>query len=106
MSLVVNAGAADAPAWRDCDVTVPTGSNAGVVLDQAVEDGCILEWSYSEYPGFGRYVTSIDHVTEAIATYWAFRVNDEYSRVGIDGYHAAGGDTVQFTDEEWLVPLA
>ena len=105
VTLQVNAGHALAPAWRDCDVTVPAGSNVGDVLDQAEADGCILEWSHSTFPGFGRYVTSIDHVTEAVATYWAFRVDGVYSSTGIDDTIPVGGETLLFTYEQWAVQL-
>lgn len=105
VTLQVNAGAASAPAWRDCAVTVPAGSNVGDVLDQAEADGCILEWSYAEYPGYGRYVTSIDHVSEAVATYWAFRVDGAYSDAGIDDTYPVGGETYLFTYEQWAVML-
>lgn len=105
VTLQVNAGISSAPAWRDCGVTVPAGSNVGDVLDQAVADGCILAWSAAEFPGFGRYVTSIDHVTEAVATYWAFRFNGEYSQTGIDATFVFGGETILFTYEQWIAQL-
>lgn len=105
VTLQVNAGVATGPAWRDCDVTVPAGSSVGDVLDQAEADGCILEWSYAEYPGYGRYVTSIDHVSEAVATYWAFRADGEYSQTGVDETFPLGGETYLFTYEQWAVML-
>lgn len=105
VTLQVNAGNALLPGWRDCDVTVPAGSNIGAVLDQAVVDGCILEWSSSSHPGFGRYVTSIDHVGEQLPTYWAFRVDGAYSNTGIDDTLAEGGSTYKFTYEQWAVAL-
>lgn len=103
--LLVNAGAPPLPAWRDCDVHVPAGADGGALLDQAVADGCILEWSAAEFPGFGRYVSSIDHVTEALATFWALRVDGTLTDYGIDLYQATQGHVVQFTYEEWPVPL-
>lgn len=101
----MNAGTADAPGWRDCDVTVPEGANVGDLLDQAVEDGCILEWSHETYPGYGRYVASIDHVAGAVATYWAFRVDGAYSELGIDSTPVREGATYAFTYEQWAFPL-
>lgn len=101
----VNAGNAAAPGWRDCDVSVPAGSNVGRVLDQAVADGCILMWDHATFAGFGRYVTCIDHVCEAVATYWAFRVNGAYSNTGIDDTIVEGGSTYKFTYEQWVVPV-
>jgi hypothetical protein len=104
--LSVNAGKVGlVPSWRDCDVIVPAGANAGDVLDQAQADGCILEWSHAEFAGFGRYVTSIDHVTEALPTFWAFSVDGAYADYGIDGYSAVEGGSVGFTYTEWLQPL-
>lgn len=103
--LQVNAGHPALPGWRDCMVTVPAGSNVGDVLDQAEEDGCITQWSYDTFPGFGRYVTSIDHVPGAIATYWAFYVGGFYANEGIDDTIVAEGSTYKFTYEQWVVPL-
>lgn len=105
VTLQVNAAHASLPVWRDCDVVVPAGSDVGDVLDQAVVDGCILEWSSSEFPGYGRYVTSIDHVQEAVATYWAFRIDGAYASTGIDDTPATSGETYLFTYEEWAVAL-
>lgn len=105
VQLSVNAGTSALPAWRACDVVVPARADAGDVLDQAVLDGCILEWTSAEFPQFGRYVVSIDHVTEAVATFWAFSVNGAMTDYGIDSYVAAEGDSVAFTYTEWVVPL-
>lgn len=103
--LTVNAGTPGAPAWRECDLTVPLGANVGDLLDRAVATGCILEWSSATFAGYGRYVTSIDHVPGAFATYWAFYVDGEYAEFGIDSTQVAPGSTYQFTYEQWVVPL-
>lgn len=103
--LTVNAGTAAAPGWRECDVTVPDGANVGDLLDAAVDQDCILEWSYDTFAGFGRYVTSIDNVAGAAATYWAFRVNGQYSDLGIDSVVVQQGARYTFTYEQWVVPL-
>lgn len=106
VTLQVNAGVPDAPAWRDCAVTIAEGGNVGDVLDQAVAQGCILEWSANEFPGFGRYVTSIDYVSEAVVTFWAFRVDGAFATLGIDQHFPSEGETILFTYEEWPVPLS
>lgn len=103
--LTVNAGTPAAPAWRDCDVTVPNGANVGALLDQAEADGCILEWDYDSYPGLGRYVVSIDHVGAQLPTYWAFRINGEYAQTGIDATSVQPGATYSFTYEQWVLAL-
>lgn len=90
--------------WRACDVTVPVGSTVARVLDQAVADGCILEWSAAEFPGYGRYVNSIDHVAGLPVTYWAFYVDGFYADTGIDATPAASGHTYRFAYEQWVVP--
>lgn len=77
----------------------------GDVLDQAREDGCILEWSYDTFPGFGRYVTSIDNLAGQLPTYWAFYVDGAYSGTGIDDTGVAEGSTYKFTYEQWVVAL-
>lgn len=102
VTLQVGAGGAD---WRDCSVSVPAGSNVGTVLDQAVADGCILEWQSASYPGYGRYVTSIDFVHDTPATYWAFYVDSAYANLGIDDTSAQPGATYSFQYEQWLVPM-
>lgn len=91
--------------YKSCDVTVPEGSDAAAVLDAAVASDCISEWSWSSFEGFGRYVTSIDHLPGLVATYWAFYVNGAYADVGIDAYSAREGDTVRFNYEQWVVAL-
>ena len=93
----------DTATLADCDVTVPSGSNVGDVLDQAVDDGCILEWSNATFPDYGRYVTSIDYVHEAVATYWAFYVNGTYSDFGIDSTIVAENATYGFDYTQWVV---
>jgi hypothetical protein len=105
VTLVVDLGAPATPDYATCALVVPEEANVGDVLDQAVATGCIDEWSSASFPGFGRYVTSIDNVQEAVVTYWAFRVNGEYSSSGIDATLALEGDVFQFTYEQWPVPL-
>lgn len=90
---------------KTCDVVVPAGSNGGDVLDQAVEDGCILRWTSQEYPGFGRYVDCIDLLCGAVVTYWAYYYNGAYSRVGIDSTSVQDGDVLRFNYEQWVVGL-
>jgi hypothetical protein len=90
---------------RDCAVTVPAGSNVGDVLDQAVEDGCLLSWSSQEFPGYGRYVDCIDYVCGALLTYWAFYVDGGYANFGIDATIVEPGATYGFRYEQFLVPL-
>ena len=87
-----------------CSVEVPAGSNAGDVLDQAVLTGCILEWDYDEFDGFGRYATSIDGLRSVgltcaagvVCDWWEFRVNSKMVLYGIDDYIADSGDLVEF----------
>jgi hypothetical protein len=90
---------------KSCEVAVPAGSNAGAVLDAAVDQGCLLRWTSQEYPGFGRYVDCIDLLCGAVATYWAFYANGGYSDVGIDAYPVAEADVLRFNYEQWVVIL-
>jgi hypothetical protein len=91
---------------KDCQVTVPAGSNGGAVLDQAQDDGCISSWSATTYP-FGRFVDCIDDLcghSEAIfeGTFWAMALNGPCTPYGIDGYSAiADGDTLAFDYSEY-----
>ncbi|HVM45967.1 MAG TPA: DUF4430 domain-containing protein [Candidatus Thermoplasmatota archaeon] len=91
--------------YKTCEIAVPAGANGGDVLDAAVAQGCILLWTHSSFDGFGRYVTCIDAVCGAVATYWSFWVDGEYSSVGIDGYRATAGSVVRFNYEQWVLPL-
>lgn len=104
VTLEVNLGTSNAPLYKNCAVTVPEDSTVGQVLDQAVVDECLLEWSAASFPGLGRYVSSIDHVREAVATYWSFWVNGAYSDYGIDSTLVEEGDIVRFSYVEWVVP--
>ncbi len=87
-----------------CSVTIESGSDAGDVLDQAVEDGCILEWDSDDFDG-ARFVVSVDGLraegTVCIAwpiacQFWEIRINDQEVSFGIDDYNAADGDQVEF----------
>lgn len=51
-------------------------------------------------------MTSIDHVHEAVVTFWAFHVDGEFSTYGIDHYSAAEGDVVGFDYQPWILPPA
>lgn len=94
-----------APALASCDVDVPAGADGAAVLDAAVANGCILEWTAGSYPGLGRYVTSIDHVSEELGTYWSFVVDGEYASYGIDLYHAEQGSTIRFAYDQYATYL-
>lgn len=88
-----------------CDVQVPAGADASVVLDAALAQGCILEWSAGSFPGLGRYVTSIDHVSEQTGTYWSFLVDGSFADYGIDLYAAHEGSTVRFAYDQYATFL-
>jgi hypothetical protein len=91
---------------HSCDVVVPAGSNGGALLDAAVAQGCILSWTADSFPGFGRYVTCMDHVVcGQVATYWALYYNGGYSDVGIDALALQQGDTLGLDYTQWVVVL-
>lgn len=92
--------------YKECAVTVPGGSNVGDLLDAAVAQGCIDSWTYDEFPGFGRFVTSIDGIPAAVVTYWAFYVDGAYAQNGIDTTTVEDGHTYTFNYEQWVVPTA
>lgn len=89
---------------KECDVTVAAGSTLAQLLDEAVATGCIAEWSYETDPEFGSYVTSIDYVPGAVATYWAIYVNGEYGTTGVDATIVEDGFVYTFDYIQWLVP--
>lgn len=92
--------------YKDCAVTVAAGATVAQLLDAAVAQGCIDEWSYEEFPGFGRYVTSIDGIPAAVVTYWALYVDGGYADCGIDCTLVTDGSTYTFNYEQWVVPTA
>ncbi len=103
---------------RECDVTVPAGSNGRVVLAAAVAAGCIDSYEIREY-SFGGAVRCIDgvcwactpdataplvgRVGEVCPAYWAMLENGTYTAYGVDGFRAANGDVLQFSYE--FLPL-
>ncbi len=89
--------------YKVCHVAVAPGANGGAVLDAAVASGCLLEWNHDSFDGFGRYVTSIDYIASAFATYWALYEDGQYANVGIDGMSFADGDTLRLNYEQWVV---
>lgn len=105
VTLQIDLGHPALPSYKECDVTVPAGSNVGAVLDQAEEDGCISGWESASFPGFGRYVTCVDGLCEEVVTYWAFYVNGAYASAGIDDTPVAAGSTYTFAYEQWAVQL-
>ena len=92
------------PGTASCSVTVPAGANVGDVLDQAAADLCIAAWTYDEFEGFGRIVTSIDGVYGHWATWlvmgsgqwWEFFVDGGSSALGIDSVTVSEGATYEF----------
>lgn len=86
-----------------CEVVVPRNATGGDALDAAVASGCLAEWTAGSYPGFGRYVVSIDDVEGNALTYWALEVNGVYSEVGIDGLRLQDGDEVRFDYRCWVI---
>lgn len=91
--------------YKSCSVTVADGTNVGGLLDAAVAAGCLESWEAASFPGFGRYVTSIDGIPETAATYWAFYVDGAYSDYGIDDTTVLDGHTYEFQYEQWAVPV-
>lgn len=109
--LVVDTALPGAPALHDCLVSVPADATAADALDAALAQGCIREWSGTEYPGYGRFVDSIDHVRGVpVASYWQVQVNGVAASTGVDSTFLADADTLRFAYSEgasvtasWLV---
>lgn len=91
--------AAHAP-YKACDVAVPAEANVADLLDAATAQGCISGWTYAESP-FGRYVTSIDGISEAAITYWALYEDGAYAQCGIDCTFPQPGEVLSFNYETW-----
>lgn len=112
----------DEPAFvATCPVTVQAGDTVQDVLDQAEQDACIQDWTYTSFD-FGRFVTSIHGPGEPVPTegrdtdnvnflcgapdgpiadpmffsFWALFVNGEDPGVGINDHNVANGDQIEF----------
>ncbi|HEX2066964.1 MAG TPA: hypothetical protein VHI93_09150 [Candidatus Thermoplasmatota archaeon] len=127
VTLAVNASLTfpyDEPAFTlaPCSVTVPAGSDGGVVLDAAAASGCVGGWEAIDDPAFGRFVHGITQAGSADSTdgrneytarflcgaaaanpggsllfaAWGFGLNGAASSTGIDDYAAAAGDALVF----------
>jgi hypothetical protein len=94
--------AADAPTFADCAITIPAGSNVEAVLNQALADGCILEWHCTDY-GSDCFVDSIDFVPGQGAFYWAYYIDREYALQGIRGTTVQAGAEYHFALDQWVV---
>ncbi len=92
-------------AYKSCPVALPAGADGGHALDAAVSTGCLLEWSHDSFDGYGRYVTSIDFVPSAVATFWALYVDGAFSDIGIDGLELRGGEVLRLDYQQWVVAL-
>lgn len=93
------------PAYAECGVGVAVGSNAGDVLDAAVDEGCIDSWEYEEFGGFGRYVTCIDGICAPFGTFWALFVDETVAASGIDSTIVEEGQTIEFVLSDWFTPF-
>lgn len=101
------------PGTGECTVEVPEGADGGDVLDAAVDEGCIAEWSHDEV-GDDRFVTSIDNVrapglsclaySAGVCDWWEYHVNGETASYGIDEYSAEDGDTNRWLYRNTLGP--
>ena len=90
--------------YKDCNVTVPVGSDGAAVLDAAVASGCISSWSGTTYD-FGTFVDCIDGICSAPPTYWAMSLNGVSTDYGISDYGATNGDVLGFDYVQWVVAL-
>ncbi len=89
--------------YKSCPVAISPGATGGEALDAAVASGCLLEWSHDSFEGYGRYVTSVDFVSSAVATYWALYVDGQYSDLGIDALRLQPGQVLTLDYQQWIV---
>lgn len=97
----------------DCDVVVDIGSNGLDVLDQAITDGCIVDYDTVTFTGFGEKVTCIEPNTTAgnicetpnetlNALTWLIYVDGEQSDLGVSSLSfPTHGTTLGFSYEAW-----
>lgn len=97
----------------DCDVVVDIGSNGLDVLDQAVADGCIVDYDTVTFTGFGEKVTCIkpnatvgnicetsDDTLNALT--WLVYVDGQQSDLGVSALSfPTHGTTLGFSYEAW-----
>ena len=69
--------------------TAKTGSTAFDALDKVAK----VEATDSEY---GKFITSINGVSQNESNYWLFFVNNELASVGSSSYVLESGDEIEF----------
>lgn len=96
------------PRIADCEVGIPAGSTVEAVLDAALAQGCIAQWSCSvlfSSPG-SCFVDSIDFVlAPGLPTWWAFRVDGGLADQGVSQKTVSGGETIRFSLDQSVVFL-
>lgn len=93
------------PQYKACGVTVAAGDDGVDVLEAAKVSGCIS--GYTVTPStFGNYVSCIDGVCEAVATYWRMTENGSLTSYGVDDFQANAGDVLGFSYTQWATCIA
>ena len=94
------------PTGAACQLSVPQGADGIVVLNAAVDAGCIVSYEKVEDPTFGAFITCINEICQAPAeamsiTYWRLFIDGSPAAVGISSYEAAAGDELVFSYTTW-----
>lgn len=87
------------PQIKTCSVSVDAGAD-GVAVLAAATPSCISGYT-APSTSYGRYVSCIDGICEAVVTYWRMTKNGSLTSYGVDDFSAAAGDVLGFSYTEW-----
>ncbi len=95
-----------APTSALCELSVAAGTDGLVVLEAAVDAGCIQSYHAQGPTEFGYYVDCInevcaDSVSTLYLTYWGMFENGKATSYGVSGFRAAAGDELTFAYTTW-----
>jgi hypothetical protein len=95
-----------APTAALCELSVPAGADGLVVLDAAVDAGCITSYHAQGPTQFGYFVDCINEIcgetaTGMYLTYWGMYENGVTTTYGVSDFRAAAGDELTFAYTTW-----
>lgn len=95
------------PTGAACTVSVPAGASGVAVLDAALANLCIAEYSLRYFTCCGNFVYSINFVPGPVdgdplgTTFWMMFENGAATGYGVDGFSADPGDELVFAYAAW-----
>jgi hypothetical protein len=87
------------PQIKSCTVSVAAGAD-GIAVLEAAKPNCISGYTAPSTTQ-GHYVSCIDGICEAVATYWRMTENGSLTSYGVDDFSANANDVLGFSYTEW-----